>query len=218
MVVILYPDELHDGRAGSDVPFVYRTLYAPPSVIQAGLAGASLPFVEGGVSADPRIFAAVPPLLENLDRPLAGLELEDGIFDLVSALTAISAPTRRLDRRNLNAAEMARQFLEDHIEAQCGERGGEPGGEPVTLSDLEAATGRDRFALSRDFRAAFGTSPYRYLSMRRLERAKALIEAGETIAAAAAVTSFADQSHLTRQFKKAFGLTPDRWRKIVQDG
>jgi AraC-like DNA-binding protein len=51
--------------------------------------------------------------------------------------------------------------------------------------------------------------------MRRLQRARTLIEAGEPLAEIAAATGFTDQSHLNRHFKKAFGLTPGRWATLV---
>jgi AraC-like DNA-binding protein len=50
--------------------------------------------------------------------------------------------------------------------------------------------------------------------LRRAEIA-ASIEHGESLARAAADAGFADQSHMTRQFKRTYGLTPARWAKTV---
>jgi AraC-like DNA-binding protein len=52
--------------------------------------------------------------------------------------------------------------------------------------------------------------------MRRLERARQLIAAGGPLADAAAASGFADQSHLTRQFKQAYGVAPGTWRALTQ--
>jgi AraC-like DNA-binding protein len=87
----------------------------------------------------------------------------------------------------------------------------------VRSGELEAVTGLDRFALARHFRAAFATSPHRYLLMRRLQRARAMIGMGEGLAEVAVATGFADQSHLSRHFKKAYGMTPGQWAGLRRD-
>ena len=51
--------------------------------------------------------------------------------------------------------------------------------------------------------------------MRRLARARAAIESRQSLARAAAEPGFADQSHMTRQFKLAYGLTPARWTVLT---
>ena len=54
--------------------------------------------------------------------------------------------------------------------------------------------------------------------MRRLQRARAMIGAGEPLADIAAATGFCDQSHLNRHFKKAFGMSPGRWAALTRSG
>ena len=83
------------------------------------------------------------------------------------------------------------------------------------IAALERAAGLDRWSLARQFRAAFGTSPSRFRTLRQVDRARALLAAGTPPAAAAAAAGFADQSHMTRQFKRACGLTPARWAAAV---
>jgi len=101
-----------------------------------------------------------------------------------------------------NAANRAREFILDDLRRS------------VTLEQLEAVADRDRWKLSRDFRVLFGTSPYRYLIMRRLDLAKAAIVKGRPLTQVAIDAGFADQAHLTRLFTRAFGLTPSRWRRL----
>jgi len=51
--------------------------------------------------------------------------------------------------------------------------------------------------------------------MRRLDRARSLLlHAGHSLVDAALACGFSDQSHLTRQFRSAYGLTPGRWRAM----
>ena len=49
----------------------------------------------------------------------------------------------------------------------------------------------------------------------RMDLARSAIENGASLAQAATDAGFADQSHLTRQFKQAYGLTPGRWATAV---
>jgi AraC-like DNA-binding protein len=88
----------------------------------------------------------------------------------------------------------------------------------VSAATLEKITGTDRFTLTRHFRRAYGTSPDRYRTRRRLDLARAAIERGVPLSQAASEAGFADQSHLTRQFKQAYGLTPARWASAVKLG
>ncbi|WP_331373564.1 AraC family transcriptional regulator [Sinorhizobium chiapasense] len=202
--MVLHPDELHDGHAGSDDGFRYRMIYIEPAAIQGVLGGRPLPFILGGISPDPRLLAAVRALLPATDARIEALEFEDGLFELAHALEAAaggpSPPGRALDYR---AAERARLYLHDLPEGT------------VTLETLEAISGRDRWGLSRDFRRLFGTSPYRYLVQRRLEAVKADLRRGVSPAEAALDAGFADQAHMNRHFKRAFGLSPGRWLRMA---
>lgn len=85
----------------------------------------------------------------------------------------------------------------------------------VRSRELEAVSGLDRYTLSRHFRSLYATSPHRFLLMRRLQHAKELMKRGAPLAEIAAETGFTDQSHLNRQFKKAFGMTPGRWATLT---
>jgi AraC-like DNA-binding protein len=51
--------------------------------------------------------------------------------------------------------------------------------------------------------------------MRRLDRARAFIRAGTPLVDAALRCGFADQSHMTRQFRQAYGLSPGRFAALA---
>ena len=69
----------------------------------------------------------------------------------------------------------------------------------------------DRWSLARQFRSAFGTSPSRFRTLRQLDQVRRSVKRGTRLAEAALQAGFADQSHMSRQFKLAYGLTPARW-------
>ncbi len=203
--LVLHPDELHDGRAGTEVGFHYRVVYVEPELIQNVLGGKPLPFIEGGLSLDSRLYAAAGGLLGDFEHDLDPLQYEDAVYDLAIAMNDVSEHNR--DTRlsfDYRAADLARQYILAHLDRH------------ITLEDLERVSGRDRWKLSRDFRTLFGTSPYRYLTMRRLDSVRDMILAGESLAQAALACGFADQSHMNRNFKKTFGLTPKQWLKMLR--
>lgn len=82
----------------------------------------------------------------------------------------------------------------------------------IRLSELAELTGLSESYFCSAFKAATGLPPHRWQMRARLERAKALLaESGLGIAEAAAAAGFADQSHLTRAFRRQFGVTPAAW-------
>ncbi|HLJ88856.1 MAG TPA: AraC family transcriptional regulator [Candidatus Angelobacter sp.] len=200
-VVVLHPDELHDGRAGDGAWFRYKAAYIAPAVLQNIIAGRPLPFVSGGISDSTRLKRAVIALLNDYDRPLNETELQDALFDLAMALEAVGGVGRTIRAVNRSAVMQARAYIDAHIE------------QGFSLADLESETRQQRWQLSRDFRKLLGTSPYRYLIARRLDNARALIAKGQSSAAVAHTCGFADQSHFGRSFRKAFGLTPLAWAR-----
>lgn len=82
--LVLHPDELHDGMAGTDIGFRYRMAYIDPSLIQSVLGGEPLPFIAGGLSSDPRLYRASEALLiEQQWSPRVVAEMNDYQFKVV---------------------------------------------------------------------------------------------------------------------------------------
>jgi AraC-like DNA-binding protein len=89
-------------------------------------------------------------------------------------------------------------------------------GEDVSLSEPAAACGLSPGYFARAFRKSVGTSPYRWLLLQRVLRAKSLLrEADMSLTDVAAACGFADQSHFTRVFTSIVGTSPGAWRKQV---
>jgi len=202
--IVLHPDEVHDGEAGTRDGFRYRMFYIEPSVIQQVLGGKPLPFIEGGLSSDPRLNIATRRLLNSLDHPLDPLEEEDAIYDVAQALDTAAGNRRGRRLIDYPAAERARLFIHDALD------------QVITLDDLVQASGRDRWSLSRDFRALYGTSPYRYITQRRLNEARRLAFQGTPLSEVALACGFFDQSHMTRLHTQAFGISPARWLNMLR--
>jgi len=89
----------------------------------------------------------------------------------------------------------------------------------LTVSGIAQAVGMSRNHFTKLFKESTGQSPYQYVVEARVRKAKELLTTGKfTISEVAHHVGFADQSHLTRHFKRVFGLPPQqllRRRQIV---
>lgn len=83
----------------------------------------------------------------------------------------------------------------------------------LEISDIARSAGLSRSRVRHVFTTGIGMSPMRYVRLRRIQKAKVLLE--ETLLSVKEVTSkvgFSDQSHFVRDFSKHYGLTPGKYR------
>ena len=200
---VIHPDETHDGRAGTDEGFGYRSLYVAPRLISEALGSRALPFVRDAVTRESKLHRAICAALDAFDAPIEDLRFDELIAGLADALTAHDPAPQRIPAKAERAVQVAREYLDEACDLPSS-------------ATLERLTGLSRFELARQFRKCLGTSPHRYATMRRLDRARRLIGAGASLAEGAAACGFADQSHMTRQFTKAYGVAPGAWRALTQ--
>jgi AraC family transcriptional regulator len=82
-------------------------------------------------------------------------------------------------------------------------------GTDLTVSGIAQAVGMSTYHFTRLFKESTGRAPHQYVLEARVRKAKDLLTTGKfTISEAAYHAGFVDQSHLTRNFKRLFGLPP----------
>jgi AraC-like DNA-binding protein len=209
-VVVLHPDEMHDGRPGTEAGFGYRIVYVEPARIAAAVRAiqgrpAPLPFVRDPVSRNATLAGAVTAAFRLAPESLA---LDSLVLRLAEGLLAGDAAD--------DAARTPPRLDHTALERACAHLDGRH--TVVRSGELEAVTGLDRYELARQFRAAYGTSPYRYSLMRRLDFARGQLGRGAPLADVALAAGFVDQAHFTRMFRSAFGLTPGRYVRLRDAG
>ena len=201
-VITVNPGEVHDGAPIGDAGRAWRIVYLDPALVAEAAAD-----ITGGrrrayefmspVVADPRAGRRVRGLFDALtdDRHPDG----DGRWEaLLLPLLALLGDRAGDDGRPPapDAIAVAREMIDDDPAA------------PLALADLARACGLSRYQLIRAFAKTTGMTPHAYLVQRRIDRARALIADGVSLAEAAAGSGFADQSHMTRVFVGKYGLSP----------
>ncbi|MEO0378347.1 MAG: AraC family transcriptional regulator [Cyanobacteria bacterium P01_A01_bin.17] len=86
--------------------------------------------------------------------------------------------------------------------------------EEIGLADLAVVAKMSQHHLSSMFKQSTGLPPYRYVLQQRIQRAKQLLKRDSlSITDVALSSGFADQSHLTKHFRKSVGVTPRAYRE-----
>ena len=194
-VTLLPPGVPHDGRAHSPAGFRKRVLYLEPATLGTGRVGTA---VDQPAFDD----AALRDRLSALHRALApggdGLEAESRLAFVLERLTqhldrAVAAPDGVRDDA---LADRVRELLDARV------------AEGLSLTEAAQCFGVHPTHVVRAFTRRHGLPPHRYLTGRRIDLARRLLLAGMPAAEVAAAVGFADQSHLTRHFRRMLATTP----------
>jgi AraC-like DNA-binding protein len=213
-LVLVNPGEIHDGYAGIPDGWAYRTSY-PDIPVLADIAAelgqlTGTPSFPDAVVQDPATaaaFVAAHRAAEQGDQ-LATSSLLRIAYGQVLRRHADLRPTPAGPVRAPRAVAAARELLHARVT------------DPPALQSLGDAVGLSPFALLRAFRAEVGLPPHAYLNQVRVRQAKVLLDLGQPPAEVALQVGFADQAHLSRHFKRVYGVPPGayrRERKNVQD-
>jgi AraC family transcriptional regulator len=93
------------------------------------------------------------------------------------------------------------EYIEEHLDAS------------PTLEEMAAIARLSPYHFARQFKRATGIPPHQYVIMRRVERAKQLLQGGDgfSLAQVAVRAGFSDQSQFCHHFKRLVGVTPGQF-------
>ena len=87
--------------------------------------------------------------------------------------------------------------------------------ESLTLEAMAKLANVSRAHFVRRFRTVTGLSPHRYITMRRIEKAKQLLLQNDgALSEIGLAVGFANQSHFTQVFHDETGSTPSQYRTL----
>lgn len=192
-ITLLPPHVPHDGRSAvSGMAFRKRVIYLEPTWLPEGLIGSAVDHPE---LTDPCALATLADLHAALQTPADAIAAECGVLALRNLVLdhlgdpAPTTPDAPLARR-------LRDLLDEHLT------------ESLTIAEAAQHLGVHPSHLVRAFSQAYGIPPHRYVTGRRVDRARRLLAQGRRAAEVAAATGFHDQAHLTRHFRRVLGAAP----------
>ena len=157
---------------------------------------------------DPQIEAIASMLLAELQGESFGSHLYmESLANVLAIHLLRHHTTTRPELSIYNGGLPQHQLLQvlDYIDAHLGSE--------ITLVDLAQLVGMSQFHFGRLFKQSLGLSPYQYLLLQRVERAKQLLKQTDNpVAEIALECGFNSHSHLGRKFRQITGITPKAYR------
>jgi AraC-like DNA-binding protein len=200
-LTLLPPHVPHDGRAVRTSGFDKRVVYLDERWLPLDLVGAA---VARPTVGDDQARRAVAALHEVLATPGDELEAESRLAFVSERLVL------HLDR----TTDAPRTGREPRLARHVRERLDRDVAEVPTLGALADDLDAHPTQLVRAFSREFGLPPHRYVTGRRVDRARRLLLDGMPAADVAVEVGFHDQAHLIRHFRRTLGVTPGAYTRV----
>ncbi|HHK2215192.1 TPA: AraC family ligand binding domain-containing protein [Pseudomonas aeruginosa] len=200
------PGQIQGGGVRDGQPWRFASLYLPAVELASSLDLSSVEFdrpLLRSPALGRELAASIEALLAS-DR-FARERGEERLLDFLGRLLAASG-TRLPQRADPGRPAVAR------LQALLAERLAEP----PDLDEMAEQVGLSKYHLLRAFKKATGLSPRQWSMQLRTRRALGLLRRGLAVGEVAHALGFADQSHLTRYFTSAYGISPGRYQRAVR--
>lgn len=130
--------------------------------------------------------------IQNID------EFRQWLLDTVN--TCIALTEKRNSERALSTLELAKQYIENHLS------------EDLSLETVSSKVFISAKYLSKLFKEELGMTYTDYITSRRMERAKTLIESNNmTIEQVASTVGYGTAAYFIKKFKEMYGCTPGNY-------
>lgn len=223
----LQPRNFHAGNAGivdlrmqlsSEYagPFHYLSFYMPQKNLDAVADDAESPRVrelhhEPGVGfADPvvrHLLVSLQPALASEPAETSALYADHVARALVSHMAEAYGEMRARPMSRGGLAPWQERRAKELLDARLDGA--------VSLAELAENCQLSVRQFARAFRQSTGQSTHRWLIERRLGKAQGLLAlTSQPLSDIATACGFANQSHFTRVFTRAMGLSPGAWRRL----
>lgn len=201
-LLVFNPAEAHSGSMGGSERWQYRSLYLAQSAITAvtdGLGIEDAPYFMRNVFDDSDLIAHFLKLHVLLEQGKDAFRERELLFATFGRLyERHGCGGGRIEPAPHDGALL--RVVTDLINDRYAEA--------LSLEDLSSVVALTPFQLIGLFNRCLGLTPHLYLTQVRLMNARRYLMRGLPIAEVAALSGFYDQSALSRNFKRCYGITP----------
>jgi AraC family transcriptional regulator len=157
---------------------------------------------------DPFIISAAAKIRSSVEDQTASPAFAEAIATAIAHQVGVAARLTGHSNEKRRAAELSPiqasrivDFLEDRLDRS------------VSLDDLAQVAGLTKWHFMRRFNATYGTSPYNFITDRRMARAKGLLVSSDLPIVQVALEVGMTHSHFSRTFLRRVGLSPSEFRQ-----
>ncbi|MBS7845403.1 AraC family transcriptional regulator [Pseudomonas fluorescens] len=205
-ITLYNPGQIQGGGAAEGAPWQFVSLYVTADQLAGDLGLAQVEF--------DRSLCVQPDLAQRLAMAVKGALSSDArvrelheealllLLGEVVGLSGVRLPGTAATGKSLIGR--AQELLAEQLH------------QSVPLEQLGDELGLSKFHLLRTFQKETGLSPRQWAMQLRTRRAKGLLRNGVAASEVAHTLGFADQSHLNRHFRAAYGITPGRYQSVVK--
>lgn len=204
-IVIMPPDELHDGHSLLDSGYQVKVFSIDPQwlsdLAELKRPGNTISFSEL-IIHDPGVFKPLARLhhsltqnnISQLAKDCLPYEGFNQLFTRYGALAQKAAIP--LGQQSVNTLK---EYLMENLD------------QPVRLEQLSELCQLSPTQFQRHFKAKVGLTPYAWLSRLRLEKGMRLLKSGLCGTEVAHQIGFYDQAHFSKAFKATYGVSPSQF-------
>lgn len=202
-LVIMPPDELHDGYAPHIQGYQVRVFSIDPQWFDSHLnlvKPTTLCFKQLIIRDRTLFYQLIQAHLLMHDDTLSQLAKDCIPYEALSVLVEHYATTKERPAVQLGQQTLTtlREFMLAHLD------------QPIHLHQLSDICQLSPIQFQRRFKAAMGIPPHAWLLRLRLEQAMNLIKAKIPGTDVAQQVGFYDQAHFSKAFKRAYGVSPSQ--------
>ena len=196
-----------DGSLSEDLGLLVNPSRLRALLIEDESIRGNLNPIDGFGLNDPRTAQILTMFAEDLASPTPfGAAYREGLLGAFAKhFAGTFAPSASSPNTELTLSPRQLRKIEEFIEVHLAE--------DLSLTVVAEESGYSRFHFHRLFKATTGVPLYRFILIRRVERAKELLLLTEdSLTEIAAEVGFCDHGHLARHFKAITGLSPSQFR------